>query len=67
VYGAFHFAFTFWIFQWLTDQASFVTMAAAAQYYFTSNAEHEGEAQVCLGLEWSFIHHAGSLALGSLI
>lgn len=45
----------------------FINMFCAAQYYFSSNSEQEGEAKVLLATKTSILRHSGSIALGSMI
>merc|ERR1719473_722975 len=42
-------------------------MVSASTYYFSSNAEKEGSAEVKLGLKYAMVNHVGSLGFGSLI
>lgn len=42
-------------------------MVAATTYYFDSNSEKDGEADVSLGFKFTYMYHAGSLAFGSFI
>jgi choline transporter-like protein 2/4/5 len=42
-------------------------MVSASTYYFDSNAEKDGYADVGLGIKFAFVYHAGSLAMGSFI
>ena len=42
-------------------------MCSVATYYFNSNADGEGSAEVAQAFYWSNVTHAGSVALGSLL
>ena len=42
-------------------------MVAASSYYFNSNPELDGEADVGLGFEFAYKYHAGSIAVGAFI
>lgn len=44
-----------------------VVMVSASTYYFTSNSEAEGQAEVGLGFKWAMVNHVGSLGFGSLL
>lgn len=65
--GCFMFFGLLWIINFLKAQSSFITMVSASTYYFDSNAEKDGFADVGLGFKFAFMFHAGSLALGSFI
>jgi choline transporter-like protein 2/4/5 len=56
-----------WIVNFLKAQSSFITMVSACTYYFDSNAEKDGSADVGLGIKFAFMFHAGSIAMGSFI
>jgi hypothetical protein len=56
-----------WILNFLKAQSSFITMVSASTYYFDSNSEKDGSADVGLGIKFAFMFHAGSLAMGSFI
>mmetsp|Transcript_8407 Transcript_8407/g.14058 ORF Transcript_8407/g.14058 Transcript_8407/m.14058 type:complete len:276 (-) Transcript_8407:47-874(-) len=56
-----------WLMIFIKDKTVFIAMFSAASYYFSSNAEKEGSAQVLLGMRFAYFKHAGSLALGSLL
>jgi len=40
----------FWVCAWLDYTSNYIVMVSAASYYFNSNLEKEGEAEVALGL-----------------
>lgn len=56
-----------WIVNFLKAQSSLITMVSASTYYFDSNPERDGSADVGLGFKFAFMFHAGSLALGSFV
>jgi len=56
-----------WIMAWWTYSAKFVIMAAATTYYFNSDAEHEGQAEVWYSFKLAHIYHTGSIAAGAFI
>ena len=65
--GLFMFFGLLWIVNFLKAQSSFITMVATATYYFDSNPERDGNADVGLGFKFAFMFHAGSIAFGSFI
>lgn len=56
-----------WINAFITAKSSFIAMVSAVTYYFDSNSERDGEAEVVLGFKFAYFYHAGSLAFGSFI
>lgn len=56
-----------WVQGFFMYKNGFITMVAAASYYFDSNKNKEGSGSVWLGIKWSNTKHIGSLALGALI
>jgi len=56
-----------WITAFLKAKTSFIVMVSASTYYFDSNEEKDGDAQVGLGFKYAYMYHAGSLAMGSFI
>jgi choline transporter-like protein 2/4/5 len=56
-----------WILAFIRAKSSFITMVAATTYYFDSNKEYDGHANVTLGFKFAYMYHAGSLAFGSFI
>jgi len=56
----------FWVCAWLDYTSNFIVMVSASSYYFNSNAEKDGSAEVALGFQYSFFN-TGSLAIGSFI
>jgi choline transporter-like protein 2/4/5 len=57
----------FWILEFMQAKTYFITMVSASTYYFDSNKEREGDANVSLGFKYAYMNHAGSLAFGSFI
>ena len=56
-----------WITAWIEYANCFVVMVGAASYYFDSTKEREGEASICKGFKYAYLHHAGSIACGAFI
>lgn len=56
-----------WIQIYLSNTTVMACMCSASTFYFNSNAEHTGSADVVKSLWWSNVTHAGSIALGSLM
>jgi hypothetical protein len=56
-----------WICAFIRAKTSFIAMVAATTYYFDSNENKEGDADVNIGFKFAYMYHAGSLAFGSLI
>lgn len=56
-----------WLNNFLKYQGVMTCMCSVSTYYFNSNADGEGEAEVAQSLYWSMITHSGSVALGSLL
>lgn len=56
-----------WICAFIRAKTSFITMVAACTYYFDSNEEKDGSADVGTGFYYAYMKHAGSLAFGSFI
>lgn len=56
-----------WICAFLKAKSSFIVMVSATSYYFDSNSEKDGEANVTLGFKFTYLYHIGSIALGSFI
>jgi len=56
-----------WILAFLNAQQSFIVMVSGASYYFTSNAEADGHADVSSGVKMAWVNHVGSIAFGSFI
>lgn len=56
-----------WICAFLRAKSSFIVMVSATSYYFDSNKERDGYADVGLGFKYTYLFHIGSIALGSFI
>lgn len=56
-----------WLNNYLKYQGVMTCMCSVATYYFNSNSDGEGEAEVAQSVYWSSVTHAGSVALGSLL
>jgi hypothetical protein len=56
-----------WIVAWLKYTNQFIVIVAACSYYFDSNPQEEGSADVSLGFKFAYCYHCGSLAFGSFI
>lgn len=56
-----------WICAWFEYCSTFVVMVSAATYYFNSDANYDGDAEVGTGFEWAFKYHAGSIAIGAFV
>jgi len=56
-----------WVVAFNQATAGFIVMVSATSYYFDSNAEYEGSADVATGFHLAYMSHAGSLAFGSFI
>lgn len=54
-----------WIFSYLFDQITFVTMSSAAQFYFTSTHNSTGAASVMASVTLANFKHMGTIAVGS--
>jgi choline transporter-like protein 2/4/5 len=55
-----------WVTAWLEYSSQFVIMVSASSYYFNSNSETDGSADVCLGFKYAILH-TGSIAIGAFI
>jgi hypothetical protein len=56
-----------WICQFLKAKTQFITMVSASTYYFNSDKETEGHAELDLAVTFTYKYHIGSLAFGSFI
>tara|TARA_B110000285_G_scaffold230544_1_gene297378 strand:- start:855 stop:1121 length:267 start_codon:yes stop_codon:yes gene_type:complete len=56
-----------WINVFLSNSVAYVASVGASSYYFTSSANKEGSAEICLGFKWATVTNMGSLAFGSFI
>ena len=55
-----------WITAFFEYCSTFVVMVSASSYYFNSNPEEEGSAEVAAGFKYAFLHQ-GSIAIGAFI
>ena len=56
-----------WILAFLNAQQSFIVMVSGCTYYFDSDKDKDGFAEVMTGVKMAWVNHVGSLALGSFI
>lgn len=56
-----------WVVAFNRATSGFIVMVSATTYYFDSNEDREGYADVGLGFHLAYLSHAGSLAFGSFI
>lgn len=56
-----------WMRAFLEYTSAFIVMSSCASYYWSSNAEEEGEAEVLYAIRIAHINHTGSIAFGSFI
>ena len=56
-----------WITAWFEYTSTFIVMTSASTYYFNSNPEKDGDAEVMVGFKFAYLYHAGSIAFGALI
>lgn len=56
-----------WVQAFISYTSKFIVMAAAGTYYWNSNPEDEGEAEVLYAIRIAHINHTGSIAMGSFI
>lgn len=56
-----------WIGKFIEHKTCMITMISASTYYFNSNTEVDGEAEVGLAFQFAYLKHAGSIACGSFI
>lgn len=56
-----------WICAFIRAKTTFIIMYSASSYYFDSNVNKDGEADVGEAFSLVYMKHAGSLALGSFI
>jgi choline transporter-like protein 2/4/5 len=65
--GLFMFFGLLWLMAWLKYTCNFICMVAASTYYFNSNPNEEGSAEVSLGFKFAYLNHMGSIAFGAFI
>lgn len=56
-----------WALYFLSNTLIFITMVAASTYYFDSDANNEGKADLLLGFKWAYGPNFGSIAFASLV
>lgn len=56
-----------WICQFLKAKTQFITMVSASTYYFNSDREEPGHADIDIAFQFCYKFHIGSLAFGSFI
>ena len=56
-----------WVCAWLEYSSTFVVMVSASTYYFNSNSNSEGSAEVGLGFKYAHLYHSGSIAIGAFV
>jgi hypothetical protein len=56
-----------WVLAWVNYTNDFIAMVSVATYYFDSNHEREGEADVGLGFKFAYVNHIGSISCGAFI
>jgi hypothetical protein len=56
-----------WLVNFIREKTNFICMVSVATYYFSSNRQAEGSANVMKGFNLAYTKHAGSLALGALV
>lgn len=56
-----------WIIAFFNASQSFIVMVSACTYYFDSDKDKDGYAEVSKGIKYAWINHPGSLAMGSFI
>jgi hypothetical protein len=57
----------FWIISFLNYTSNYICMVSCSTYYFNSNAQNEGAAEVMLGIKWAHLNNTGSIMFGSCI
>ena len=56
-----------WVTAWFEYCSTFIVMVSASTYYFNSNKDGDGEAEVGQGFSWAFGCHVGSIAVGAFV
>lgn len=61
-----------WISAWIEYTSNFIVMVSAATYYFNNKADKDENepdegADICFGVKCAYVHHIGSVAVGSFI
>jgi len=55
-----------WVHLWLTYSSKFLIMCCASTYYFNSDVDDEGTAEVLLSLKFTHINQVGTIAFSSV-
>ena len=61
------FVISLWILAQIDDTQKYICMVSAATYYFDSNPNRNGTADVMTGFKWAYVENIGSICYGSLI
>lgn len=56
-----------WITAWLEYCSRFIILCSAASYYFDSNKDLDGSADVGYAFRAAMVNHAGSIAVGAFV
>jgi hypothetical protein len=56
-----------WLINFINAKTTLITMISATTYYFNSNEDKDGEAEVSTAVSYAYKYHLGTLAFGSLI
>lgn len=56
-----------WMTAFLEYCSTFILLCSAASYYFNSDANNEGSADVGYAFHAAFMCHSGSIAIGSFV
>ena len=54
-----------WVLGWIRFSSRYLVMCATATYYFNSDVEDEGTAEVLLSLQFTHIKQVGTVAFAS--
>lgn len=57
----------FWITSFLTYTSKYICMIACSTFYFNSNAQGNGDAEVLVGFKFAHLNNTGSIMFGSFI
>ena len=56
-----------WIINFVTYKTGLITMISASTYYFNSNKDEEGKAEVGFAVRTTYAFHLGTVAVGAFI
>ena len=56
-----------WLVNFLSQMTGLITMICAGTYYFNSNAQQEGEADVGFAVHSANFYHMGTVAMASFV